>query len=422
MRGLLPARKCEGRLPRVCSCLQLWVLLCAATSAPAPAQSPLSSEDAALAKEVWGEASKGGRLACRIETRKPFPDYTFHFNPGYIVQCSWGQFQLVDTHVGIFTRITPEGGTPLELGSFYIFKGSRLKLSLLPGLPDRSAEFDVSGTFSIGEGRYEVQVIVADQNGRTHQRKWKVRLAHSRQTKLPVVLAPHTAAPVEIPKWDGPQAAGLHGPRLTVLLDAAPMVPLNSVLDTHGHFRLNFVPPVRAWDQAFLLQVLSSLLQQTHCSSVRLIAFCSEEQREIYRADTFQPSGFAQLQQALHDLELGTVSVQVLGRPHGGVEMLNGFVNKELTTKEPSDAVIFLRPGAYIGVKIPQRLLGPRKAQKPRFYFFQLILPDEGFSDSIVYLTEGREGTAFRFGSPAGLAQAIRKMQAQLQERDEGGS
>jgi hypothetical protein len=361
-------------------------------------------------------------LACRIETRKPFPDYTFHFNSGYIVQCGWGQFQLVDTHVGIFTRITPEGDTPLELGSFYIFKGSSLKLPLVPSLPDRSAEFDVSGAFSVGEGRYEVQVIVADQNGRTYQRKWKVRLAHSRQTKLPVVLAPHTAAPVEIPKWDGPQAAGLHGPRLTVLLEAAPMVPINIVLDTHGHSRLNFVPKMRAWDQAFLLQVLSSLLQQTHCSSVRLIAFSSAAQREIYRADTFQPSGFAQLQQAMHDLELGTVPVEVLKPPHGGVEMLTGFINNELTAKEPSDVVIFLGPYAYMGGKTRQKLLEPRKAQKPRFYFFQLVLPDEGFSDSIVYLTKGREGTVFTFGSPAGLAQAIRKMQAQLQERDEGGS
>ncbi|MGD0697587.1 MAG: hypothetical protein ABSB82_22420 [Terriglobia bacterium] len=252
---------------------------------------------------------------------------------------------------------------------------------------------------------------------RTSRRQWKIEVTHRQQAKVPVVLPAHTVSPPKFPHWDGPQAGG-EGLRLTVLLDAAPLNirPVRSRLG-------RATPPnggalkLRAWDQAFLLRFLSSLLQKTPCQSVRLVAFNLDQQREILRADPFVPSGFASLQEAFRDLELGTVSVQVLEQRQGWAQMLADLTNQELIAPEPSDAVIFLGPSTRRGQKIPKEMLKPRETRQPRFFYFEYASTE--FPDAIGYLTKARDGTVFKIHSPHELGQAIEKMLAQLKPVDQ---
>ncbi len=302
------------------------------------------------------------------------------------------------------------------LGSFPIFRGSPAKLFLIDPSTVK-AEFDVSGAFFVGEGRYHVDVLVVDSQHRTSRRQWKIEVTHRQQAKVPVVLPAHTVSPLNVPLWDGPQAGG-EGLRLTVLLDAAPL-NIRPVRSRVGRA----TPPdgmafkLRAWDQAFLLQFLSSLLQKTPCKSVRLVAFNLDQQREILRADPFVPYGFASLQEAFRDLELGTVSVQVLKQRQGWAQMLADLTNQELIAPEPSDAVIFLGPSTRWWQKISNEMLKPRETRQPRFFYFEYASSE--LPDAIGYLTKARDGTVFKIHSPHELGQAIEKMLAQLKPVDQ---
>jgi len=150
---------------------------------------------------------------------------------------------------------------------------------------------------------------------------------------------------------------------------------------------------------------------------VRLVAFNLEQQREIFRQDRFDPSGFDDLQQAFHDLELGKVSAQVLKQPQGKAELLVGLTNQELIAEEPADAVIFLGPSSRALQKIPREMLKPRETPAPQFFYFEYIpqwLRGREFPDTIAYITRARDGTVAKIHSPSELAQAIQKMLKQV--------
>lgn len=198
------------------------------------------------------------------------------------------------------------------------------------------------------------------------------------------------------------------GIRLTVLLDVAPLNP--------------YVFKLRAWDRSFLMSSLASLLQQTPCADVRLIAFSLQQQREIFRQEHFDKSGFVKLSQAVGDLELGVISVHDLQGRLGWVSLLAGLSNQEVIAHDPSDVVIFLGPATVQIRKVPQGMLKPRETTNPRFFYFEYYpywRAGNEFADSIEYLTKARQGAVFKIHSPGELAQAIQKMLRQQKAGNE---
>jgi hypothetical protein len=158
---------------------------------------------------------------------------------------------------------------------------------------------------------------------------------------------------------------------------------------------------------------LAGLLQQTPCASVRLIAFSLQQQREIFRQDHFDASGFLKLSQAIGDLELGTISVHTLQNRLGWVDLLARLSNQEVTAADLSDVVIFLGPATMLDHKVPPENLKPRETSNPRFFYFEYYPQWRGgseFPDSIEHLTKARQGTIFKIHSPGEWAQAIQKM------------
>jgi hypothetical protein len=195
------------------------------------------------------------------------------------------------------------------------------------------------------------------------------------------------------------------GFRITVLLDAAPLNPRS--------------PALRAWDRAFLLGSLSSMLRQIPSASVRFRAFNLAQQREVFRQDRFDDAGFVQLSESLRTLELGSISYNVLQQRRGGLEMLLDYANGELTSADPSDAVIFLGPRGY-PAGIPRGMLRGRETPNPHFYYFEYLpspLWEGQLPDAISSLTKQLDGTVYEIFSPGDLARSIQKMLARLEPR-----
>jgi hypothetical protein len=267
-------------------------------------------------------------------------------------------------------------------------------------------EVEFSGVFAAGEGDYDVQLVVIDERNRRCRKTWQAKAhPHGDESRAMLAMPPGSVAAVSLPPWKGISSGG-KGFKLTVLLDAAPVNPFSSKL--------------RAWDRAFLLGALSSLLRQTSLASVRMVAFNLDQQHEIFRENDFDHSGLYRLSSALNRLELGTVSYSILQRQQGWQELLARLMREEMSRGKPSDAVVFLGPTSRLDTKMFVRTLDAKNGVHSPLFYFQYSPPrGREFPDTIQYLVSAYDGTTFHLHSPGDLARAIAKMQEEL-ERSRG--
>lgn len=381
----------------------LYAVACVSLSARVRAQLPLSLGDAVKITPVFDTPSSD-TLKCSIEQRRPRLDFAFRFMAGYAMYCRLGAFEGKKVTVVIYSRITPEGRAPLLFGEVY-----RLRAVLpreLHGQDPRRLHLDIgmSGAFALGEGDYSVEILAMDDQGRTCRKRWTMHVAAARSERgLPMALDPLTAESLDTRVWDLEPTQKSTGVRITILVDAAPMDPRESAL--------------RAWDRAFLLESLYSLLRQTPFTSVRVVAFNLEQQREIFRQDSFDRAAFMSLAHALRDMETATVSVQAL-KKRNSPEFLAALASQELAASGPLDAVIFLGPNGRPADRTPSGMLPSSKAGGPLFFYFEYF-PWVGatFPDAIERLTKALNGRTFNINSPAQLGQAIQKMLTQLKQQ-----
>jgi hypothetical protein len=378
--------------------LGLAVLASLPSAAPLRGQELLPPREQAAASRLFDQSLQTDHLNCTIKRERPVLDFTFHFVAGYRIACPFREFGGRRTQVTILVRVTPEGGTPVVLGRYAVFRGLSMKPP--PAVrAKRKVYYVASGGFSVGEGRYQVEVLLADQHHRTCHRAWWIKIPHRRQKAVPVVLAAHQVSSLRIPPWRGPRQKG--GLRLAVLLSAGSFNPRAARLG--------------AGYQMMLLQILSSLLQQVPCRSVRLVAFNLDQGRVIYRADPFEPPDFARLERAFNGLNLGIVSVQTLQRRNDWAKMLATLANQQLTAQPLPDAVIILGRSFRRMRKVPREMLVLPDAGMPRFFYFENA-PRNLFPDSLGFLAKSLGGKIYRINTPHDLGSATQKMLTQLRK------
>jgi hypothetical protein len=388
-------RRWEGRVKKACVSLGLTVLPSLLCAVPLKCQEVLPPEEQAEANRLFDQNLRSDPLKCTIDRERTSLDFTFHFDTGFVITCPFQEFGGRRTLLTIYVRVTPVGGTPVLLKTLRIIRGLSIKPSqVYPG--KGKAYFVVRGGFSVGEGRYRVEVLMQDPRKRTCRRAWWIKIPHHAQRSVPMVLAPNHVSSLHIPTWRGPQPGGLH---LAVLLSAGSFNPRATRLGV-GY-------------QMMLLQILSTLLQQIPCSSVRLVAFNLDQERVIYQTDSFRPSGFAELQESFNGLNLGVVSVETLKRRNDWAQMLATLTNRQLTAQPPPDAVIILGRSYRWMKRVPREMLMFRYEGMPRFYYFENG-PENLFPDSLGFLTKSLGGKIYRITTPHDLGTAIQKMLAQL--------
>lgn len=381
-------------------------LMALVAAASAYAQVPVAADKVHLLDSLFSAPAQHNGLSCTAKPYHPFLDFAFRFEGGYVLTCPIKQFQGKENSLLTFVRITPAGkGAPLTLAD----------RSTIPKLPPAlqqeinwkhlSAEAELSGVFTMGEGEYRIDLVSIDEQMRSFRKSWTTKaFAHGHEKHAIIAIPPNTASSALIlpQRAAGNPAIGPSTRRLTVLLDAAPMQPFSRKL--------------RAWDRAFLLQSLASLLRDTPYSSVRLIAFNLDQRQEIFRQENFKHSDFLNLAGALSRLELGAVSYHVLQDQQGWSRLLAKLVNDEQTAQNPSDAVIFLGPRIRIDEKIPREML-KLEGTNPRLFYFEFFPAFSGdFPDAIHHLTTACKGTVLKLHSPAELAEGIQKMQRILSD------
>ena len=385
----------------------LIVLFALAARAQYPIERPA---DAKLVEQAMDDQSSGDQLACHVQNFRPTLNFAFRFEVRYIVECPLAQFDGRASQIVSYIRIKPRGGASVVLGERF----------QLPAIPTNRREAfrwnrfheqaEWSGVFTAGEGEYPVDLLVMDDRSRFFRKSWKENAElRGKERMVHVAMTPNTAASASVMFWSDNPEVREKGPRIDVLLDAAPVFPKSLSL--------------RAWDRAFLLNSLSSLLRTLHPDSVRLTAFNLDQQRQVFQEENFTRHSFRKLFRSLQDLELGSVSYRNLRRG-GWSEMLANLLNTGARRENPPEAIIFLGPSARILDKLPKEMLSSSCENNgpPIFYFKFSATPGNEFPDAIHHLTNACHGTVFTLHNAGDFAEAITKVQRKIRPELARGS
>ena len=370
--------------------------------------------------QLFKEPSKQSDLKCQIHYWGPSLGFDLTYTAGFVILPNNGQLSL-NENVDAYIRVTPSGRAPVFLTMSY----------QIPATSPRVAEnerfnFFFPGDFTVGEGKYDVTLLVVDEDGRKYRTQWKLKTSgHVAASPL----SPLTVSTIQLATWNGDlDTAGL---RLTIFLDATETSPT--------------AVRVRPGTSAYLLSTLSSILREIRCRSVRVVAFNLDEEREIFRADRFDSADFAKLAQALRDFRSATIPSQSL-KSSAWRDYLWGLAQGELVKTEPPDAVVFVGAPSHFTDNRPLAMQNPSNGKALFFDFeymrvipvfaagsdtyrgdYKIVPDDEGatsspqairpFPDAVDRLTRELHGTVFQITSPKDLALAIQKMSAELHSK-----
>ncbi len=296
--------------------------------------------------------ASGHQLECSVEPIRPTLGFNFRFASGYIFQIPLSKYSGSDHTVKVITRIQPQDSRASPT-----FLADTLRLS---SIPTTSFTGEFRGGFYLGQGHYHLSWILLDDSGRACLKEADVDAELPRGMNLTLEMPPNSVSGLSLRTAAG---AGRHPDpvaplRLTVLLDAA---PLSAGGVTESEFG--------AADQVFLLGALSALLGHLPSSSVRLVVFNLEQQRQLFRRDGFALESLGQLTHVLNQLQLARVDYRVLQSAKGHLDMLANLINQELQDPRPADAVIFLGPRERFHDKLPSSLLAKARGLTPKFFF-----------------------------------------------------
>jgi hypothetical protein len=262
---------------------------------------------------------------------------------------------------------------------------------------------EVGGGYLLGEGRYDVTWTLIDDTDRVCRASWRVDAKLGRRERQVKLSMPRdTVADFTLRgRLGGRRGSDDAAPiRLTVLLNAAPLVPFRTRL--------------RASDRVILLGLLSSLLERVPARSVRLVVFNLDQQKTLLREDAFAPGALGRVAQSLNGLELGRVDYHVLQNPRGHLDFLAGLVNLELRAEAPSDVVVFLGPATRYEADVPPAALEGSHGPVPQFFNFQFrpyFRNEVELPDSIAKATAKVKGKTIVIRTPADFARAIEQIE-----------
>jgi hypothetical protein len=319
-------------------------------------------------------------LRCEVAPLPPVLNFAFRFQAGYTFHVPLAQYPGATRGWSALTSITPEGGNrqPTVLLAYH----------QLSDASKSDQNFDIHGAYFLGVGRYSVESALRDDRNRICRKQWRITVQLSRsdraaQSELP----PYTVRPVSAPALPDTRHPDHTRPmRLSLLLNAAAFSPRRIAM--------------RPIDRAVLLGSLTALLEHLPATSVRLVVFSLEQQREVFRSDNFALPELSKVADAIGALQLATVDVHVLQKPLGHVEFLAALIHRELQAEAPADTVIFLGPMSRYGNKIPADALQSSAPAQPRFFYVRYEGPRRravpsniaGIPDTGIAFPGGRSG------------------------------
>ena len=306
-------------------------------------------------------------LPCKVSPEKPSLRFDLRFHADYTVSIPVKNLAPGGEQLMVRLRVTPIAGAADE-----ILMTDRLNVPAIP--EDAKGWGSFPGGFALGLGRYRVDWLMRDRQGRYCSSHWQAdaKLAAG-ERDLPIGLPPNVAEALAEEPRSGPgtRVAG-DGLHVKILLNVAPADTARSVLD-RGE-----------------LEVLGSLLQnverEPRFRSFTLIAFNIHTQKFIQRQENVSRIDMRSLASAIEKSDAGTINYQSLLDPRSEPKFIARVLGGELGDGMPKpDVVLVAGPKASVEGKVPlEQLKEPGEAAFPIFYFSYVPDPVQNpFRDAI---------------------------------------
>jgi hypothetical protein len=308
-------------------------------------------------------------LRCDVDHSRAALNFGFRLQSGYLLQVPLVQYSGPGHVWNIVLRVTPEGA-----GEHGVYLADYLEL---PAGMHPEYVGEASGSFVLGEGRYSVKFLAYDDMGRVCRREWQID-ADARRSggAIKLALPPNTVADLSYSAPDSGNPADPPVPRrLTVLLNGS--APYRSWLFAYRHpgvISPHSDTPEFYDYRAALLGILSSLLEKLPGTSVRLVVFDLDQQKETLRQDRFTLKDIDKAAHAANNTDHWVVTVSELQNRPSRLGLLANLIERETDAREKSDLVVFLGPQIASNGNMPPHFLDSEKGAQERFLYLQYRL------------------------------------------------
>jgi hypothetical protein len=286
------------------------------------AQSLVEPQRVAEVSRTFDGSLAAAPLRCEISPVRPALTFGFRFQTGYRLGLPLVQFKGPGHRLTVNVRVAPEGHAPVYLAS----------VMALPDVPDTKGDLVADGMFVVGEGSYQLSLLVIDDQDRACRSAWQIqaqRTGNERQlvqAMPPGAVADLNSTDRSAPAETKPQDIA----KLTILLHASSLSPNR--------------PKLLPDDVALLTESVSSLLRQWPARSVRLVAFNLDQRSVIWRNDKFDAGKMDELTSQLERMELAAINYRVLQGGNSPIDVLAGLLSHELEDPQPPAAVLLIGP------------------------------------------------------------------------------
>jgi hypothetical protein len=359
----------------------IWpALLLSQAAAPKPGTVP----------EAWWTGRIERPLRCEANKYPAILGFDFRYWTGIDFLLDLQQFTPLKPgrRLYLLFRVTPEGRPPRYFLQRQFMPDSIGQLP--PGAKLKNLQMPVGGGVHLGAGKYKVDAVVADQDGRACRQNWNVV---AKPIAEPLRQEPLT---VETPPPPKSRVPGEARQRVAVVANA----------DSFGPRR--YSAKLSARDRSALMDSLQSLADTWDSADFSLHLLHLERRQVLLTEPRLESASFERIDEALRRLDNSTVDIGSLERGARGAFFAQ-FVERSAADWSRYDAVIFLGPAWRWFDRLPEAL---RKKQRdlPRMYHLALtpqrFPPDNLFKQFVA----AQDGQVLPVHYPVDLARAIKKV------------
>jgi hypothetical protein len=335
-------------------------------------------------------------ISCTVTPDKPVLGFDFRYHVSYTVNVPLRELAGDENSLTILFRVTPldQSAEPSYFVQHYT----------VPAIPENAGgEAQLTGMIDMGEGNYHVDWLMRDRSERVCSHFWdseavlggKDREMH---LEMPAGAIAETQQEQFTEEPEPVRTLDRTPLKIKILVNFAPQNPAASAM--------------RPQDTSALVSILRKLSREPDFGEFSVVAFPLQEQRVLFRQDSEKQIDFPALGGAMKAIKLGTVDAEKLQHKHGDTEFLTDLIQKEMSSADHPDALIFAGPKLMLDASVPEESLKPLTGvDYPVFYMNYALNPQAvPWKDSISRAIKVFRGTEYTISRPRDLWFSVSEM------------
>jgi len=329
-------------------------------------------------------------LPCVVVPILPELGFDLRFHAGYAVSVPIAEFEDRINKLMIVFRVFPKA-LPQQ-ASYFI---QRLRIPEVSGRTGGRVRFE--GAFRVGEGEYQVDWLMRDQEERFCAGSWDLPAKMSARDRIPPGSVVKNLIEGEDPTLFAeeppvPRERGDAALRVKVLVNFASQ---NMESVSLGSF-----------DLEGLVGVLRNISRDPRIARISTVAMSIQSQQVVYRG-TGQGVDLPSIGKAIRALHLGTVDLQQLEAKNRETTFLEQVLTEEIG-EDSLDAVIFVGPKYYLDSNVSAAIVSRLSTiDAPVFYLNYVTHPvSQPWRDAIGKVVRQLHGIEYSISRPQDLCGA----------------